>query len=85
MNRIHFKLLTPNDTIFDKNIVSCIMPSVDGEMGVLYGHEEMVVGLKEGRIIITTDSEELIYKISSGVAYIDGKSCLVMVDIANPL
>ena len=83
MNKIHCKLLTPNGTIFDQNIASCILPSTEGLIGVLYGHEEMVVNLDKGVLTIKTDSQEKSYNVSPGIVHIDGKSCFIMVDKAE--
>lgn len=85
MNVIHCKLLTPNHVIFDQNILTCTLPGIEGEIGILFGHEELIVGLKKGLITITSESKHhyKTYEVSDGFARIDGKNCIIMVDDAK--
>ena len=61
-----------------------IIPAVDGEMGVLPGHEEMIIALKEG-IIRYQDAKEEWHKaaIGQGAIQFANNRCTIVVDTAE--
>ncbi len=61
-----------------------IIPAVDGEMGVLPGHEEMIIALKEG-IIRFQDGKDEWHKaaIGPGAIQFANNRCTIVVDSAE--
>lgn len=65
-----------------ENVGVVLLPAMDyGIAAVLYGHEKMVIALDTGVIKCLSMSDTVLceYTINSGLAYVDGVSCLIVV------
>ncbi len=58
------------------------VPSVDGEMGILAGHEPMVVALAAGEMRFTADGQQQTVAVGCGFAEITGDKVVVITDFA---
>jgi F-type H+-transporting ATPase subunit epsilon len=61
MAQRHFLFLCvhPSGVIFEGNVVSLVLPTVEGEISVLAGHEAMVVELARGSLRYTDVSGDV--------------------------
>jgi F0F1-type ATP synthase epsilon subunit len=60
-----------------------VVPSVDGEIGVMYGHETIVAMLKAGQISVYDNKQNVVktFAVESGFAEMQGaEKLLVLVD-----
>lgn len=57
MNTFHIKIYEADNPFFEGNIESIVIPAIDGEYGVLAGHQNMVIAIAEGVIKFRTGSE----------------------------
>jgi F-type H+-transporting ATPase subunit epsilon len=56
MATFKFELVSPERILFSGEVISVIIPSVEGEMTVLAGHAPLVATLKAGIVFAQTDS-----------------------------
>ncbi|MBO6165533.1 MAG: F0F1 ATP synthase subunit epsilon [Eubacterium sp.] len=57
MNTFHCKIYEADNPFFEGNIESIVIPAIDGEYGVLAGHQNMAIAIAEGVIKFRTSSE----------------------------
>lgn len=81
-NQLQLKLLTPHEIVLECAADMILLPGMDGEFGVLYGHERMISSLQSGILKVHTDKDIQSIFISSGIAEISADYCYVMVDNA---
>ena len=68
--KIRLQVLTPTETKFDKEIDMVIFRCMNGDMGVLPGHEARSAALDYGIMRIIEGEEERLLAIYSGIAEI---------------
>jgi len=59
MKSFNFKLISPEETLYDGEATEVILPTKLGEIAVLADHEPLVAILVPGEIRIKTEKEEL--------------------------
>ncbi len=88
---IKVNIVTPDHLIVTMNVKMCLLPGIEGTLGVLEYHEPMIVALQSGEIICYTDfnqddyinidniKKENIKKwlINGGIAKITSDECLI--------
>ncbi len=83
MTDLNLEIISPNGVVFKGNCHMAVVPSVDGEMGVMFGHEAVIVGLKAGEVTIFDDKQNSLknFAVTSGFAEVksDG-NLLVLID-----
>jgi len=69
MSTFRFRLVTPLETLADIEITSLVLPTADGEIGILKGREHTILDVAEG-ILRVKDAEgkEVRYACGEGVA-----------------
>lgn len=60
-----------------------VLPGIDGEYGIMSGHEAMVTAIVTGEIDITVDGEVKTVAVSEGFAEIKPESVVIIVDSAE--
>ena len=81
-NFLKAEIVTPEGSLYSKNVHMVIMPGLEGEFGVLSGHVAMLVGLKPG-LVVTYDSDMQILDrifITNGFAEITKTSAILLVE-----
>jgi len=82
MKTFDFKLITPEETLYEGKAEEVILPTSTGEIGVLAGHEPLVTILVPGEVHIKTGEKELTIASCGGFAEIGPKEVKVMSDSA---
>lgn len=59
MKLFDFKLITPEETIFEGKTREVLLPTLDGKIGVLAGHVPLITILKPGEITIKSENEDI--------------------------
>lgn len=72
-------VVTPEGQAFDQPVESVRLPGVEGEFGVLSGHEVFLTALQPGMVSIDLGSEMQVAAVSKGFAEVHGDSVTVMV------
>ena len=88
MPAISFEVVTPEGLTWQEEVYSVILPSAEGEIGVLANHEPLVTIIKPGVIYIKrtpTDTPDHLEHIATagGFAEIDAKRVRVLADVAE--
>ena len=81
----HLNIITPEKKLFeDDHVVSLVVPTVKGEMGVLSGHHPVIAQLGLGAIKITlsNETEQLIF-IGSGYLEVNNNKATILADQAE--
>ena len=77
-------ILSADRTFYDGNAVSLILPSLDGELGILARHMNMVAGVVPGELRLRlADGTEQTAVVSHGLARVEENDVLVLVDSAE--
>ena len=83
--KIHLTILTPEKTLFDREVDSIVVTAHDGEMGFLPQHAPLITYLGIGELRATTGSETLHFATHNGFARMEDNNLLVLADAAeNP-
>lgn len=80
------ELVSPERLLLSRQVEMAVIPSAEGEMGVLPGHAPMVVALRGGVISVRengTESERLF--VAGGFAEVLPDRCTVLADEATPV
>ncbi|AKM82276.1 TPA: ATP synthase F1 subunit epsilon [Candidatus Berkelbacteria bacterium] len=87
MKLFDFKLITPEETIYEGKAHEVLLPTLNGEIGILAGHEPLVTILSPGEIIIRQlaekgESEEIHLASMGGFVEINNDVVKVLSDSA---
>lgn len=85
---IHLRLVTLSGTKFDDEAYEVVLPTLDGEIGVLPGHMPLISVATTGVIMVRrqprdADSARDFFAISGGVIEVDHDNLSVIVDEAD--
>lgn len=84
MNTFATQIISSDGLFYFGRLKSLVVPAVDGELGVLPGHEEMILALTEG-IIRYQDQKDVWYRaaIGRGTIQFANNRCTIVVDTAE--
>lgn len=76
MSSLNLTIANPLKVLLKETSHMVLLPTVDGEIGVLYDHIPMIVSLNFGLIKIAASTNDIIeaFYIDGGVARVDGKN-----------
>lgn len=80
---INVQIVTPRGIIWEGTAQSVILPSSEGEMGILSGHLPLTTSLKIGILRIRVDWRWLIFFVREGFAQVEGDDIIVLVNAAE--
>lgn len=85
---IKFQLVSLNGIKFDKEVYEIILPTMDGEIGVLPGHMPLISVARSGVISVRHESnhpDDMMehFAISGGAIEVSGNNLRVLVDEAD--
>jgi F-type H+-transporting ATPase subunit epsilon len=82
--RIHLEVVTPERKVFESEVDSVQVPGLDGELGILPGHTELVSELKPaGLLSYRQGDKEGEIAISGGLVEVSSDRVTVMTDRAS--
>lgn len=77
-------IVTPDETILsEKKVNSVVIPSVNGQLGVLHGHAPLMLQLSSGILKYTCGDKTEIFGLSGGFAEIYDNKVLVLAEQAE--
>ncbi len=82
-NKIRLKVVTPTRVLFDDDVDMLIMRTVEGDMGVLYGHQPLSTVLSYGALRIMQGEGEKQAAVLGGFAEITPKLVTVLSTVAE--
>ena len=81
MATFKFELVSPERILFSGDVVSVIIPSVEGEMTVLAGHAPLVATLKAGIVFVqTTESNGKEFFVNGGLVEVNQASTTILAE-----
>lgn len=85
---IHFQLVSQTGVKFDDDVYEVILPTLDGEIGVLQDHMPLVSVATTGAVAVRRDSRDAdsardFFAISGGVVEVSDNNLRVLVDEAD--
>jgi len=81
--KISLKIVTPTKTTLEAMVDMVIMQAIDGELGVLYGHEPLVTILKHGTLRYYDDEKIGYIALFGGAAEISKEEVVILADVAE--
>lgn len=76
-----FKMLTPNRTAFDGEVVSVTAPGGAGYLGILAHHAPLITTLLAGELTIRTkDGESRRYRVGKGLLKVAANEAVVLTE-----
>ena len=83
MAKLNIEIISPEGVIFNKSCHMAVVPSKEGEIGFMYGHESVVASLQEGKISIYENQNDVskTFDVKEGFAEIqDGSKLIILID-----
>ena len=85
---IHFQLVALSGTKFDQDVYEIVLPTLEGEIGVLQDHMPLVSVATTGVIAVRKDPKDAdrdreYFAISGGVIEVSGNKLRILVDEAD--
>ncbi len=83
MANLNLEITSPKGILFQGECFMTTIPSSEGEMGVMFGHESVIAALKAGIITIYDDKQAIVktIEINGGFSEVqNNKKLLVLVD-----
>ncbi len=76
-----FELVSPERILFSGDVVSVIVPSVEGEMTILAGHAPLVAALKTGIVFVqTNDNNGKEFFVNGGLAEVNASTTTILAE-----
>lgn len=76
------EIVTPEAKVYSDTIDSVVIPTVEGEIGVLPGHIPLLTQVDDGELRVTKGGSTQLLVVSGGFAQIDGDSVRVLAENA---
>ncbi|WP_428819629.1 F0F1 ATP synthase subunit epsilon [Microbulbifer sp. MCCC 1A16149] len=81
---VHCDIVSAEESLFSGLVKMVIVSGVEGELGISYGHAQLLTHLKPGPVrIIKDDGEEEVLFLSGGYAEIQPNMVTILADIAE--
>jgi len=76
------EIVTPEDRVYTDTVDTVVIPTVDGEIGILPGHIPLLTQVADGELRVTKGQETKGLVVSGGFAQIDGDRVKVLAEFA---
>ena len=76
------EIVTPEAKVYSDTIDSVVIPTVEGEIGVLPGHIPLLTQIEHGELRVTKGTVSSLLAVSGGFAQIDGDKVRVLAEHA---
>ena len=83
MQKIKFKIVTPEKKLFEQEIDQVTLPVSDGQITILPGHRSYIASLKPGEIMFKSQGVENAMATSGGFLEFNDNTLVVLADTAE--
>ena len=83
MLKFHFSLVAPERELFAGEVDQVDAPGVEGDFGVLAGHEPFMTTLRPGEVTVRDGAGSRIYTIQGGFADVTPESFTLLAEHAS--
>ncbi len=82
-NNIQLEFVTPEEIVASKPVEMVVIPGVEGDIGVLAGHSQIIVRLRPGMVCVFSNGmiEERVF-VEGGIAEISAEQCVLLIERA---
>ncbi len=82
-NKIKFKIVTPEKTVYEDSIDQLTLPTAEGEITVLPNHIPLISVLAPGELVAKAGGEEIAMAVSGGMAEVQKNEITILADTAE--
>jgi F-type H+-transporting ATPase subunit epsilon len=82
MAKLHFSIVAPERELFSGEVDQVDAPGVEGDFGVLAGHEPFMTTLRTGSVTVRSGSTTTVYDIKGGFADVTPESFTLLAEHA---
>lgn len=79
---LKLEIVTPEKEVFSDEVDTCVLPGIDGEMGILPSHAPLVTIITPGELSYTKGGETMFLAIGEGFIEVGPDVVSVMTDMA---
>lgn len=76
------EIVTPDARVYTNTIDTVVIPTVEGEVGILPGHIPLLTQVEHGELRVTKGTETVLLAVSGGFAEIEGDRVHVLAEHA---
>jgi len=76
------EIVTPDARVYSDTIDTVVIPTVEGEVGILPGHIPLLTQVEDGELRVTKGNETLLLAVSGGFAEVEGDRVHVLAEHA---
>src|SRR5215203_5935657 len=76
------EIVTPDARVYSDTIDSVVIPTVEGEIGILPGHIPLLTQVANGELRVTKGTETMLLAVSGGFAEIESDKVHVLAERA---
>jgi len=76
------EIVTPEAKVYSDTIDTVVIPTVEGEIGILPGHIPLLTQIESGELRVTKGQTTQLLAVSGGFAQIDGDRVRVLAENA---
>ena len=76
------EIVTPDARVYSDTIDSVVIPTVEGEVGILPGHIPLLTQVEHGELRVAKGAETLFLAVSGGFAQVEGDRVHVLAEHA---
>jgi F-type H+-transporting ATPase subunit epsilon len=76
------EIVTPDARVYSDTIDNVVIPTVEGEVGILPGHIPLLTQVEHGELRVTKGTETLLLAVSGGFVEIEGDRVHVLAEHA---
>ncbi len=79
---LKLEIVTPEKEIFSDEVDTCVLPGIDGEMGILPSHAPLVTIITPGELSYTKGGQTVFLAVGDGFIEVGAEGVAVMTDMA---
>ena len=80
--KIHLEIVTPEAKTFSDEVDQVVLPGVEGEFGVLPGHEPLITQILPGELVVTKNGKNHYLAVGEGFVEVQSHRVSVLTDMA---
>jgi F-type H+-transporting ATPase subunit epsilon len=80
---LKLKVITSQQLLVDEDVAEVSLPALDGYLGILPGHRELLVALGKGMIIYKRAQGEKTFTVQGGYAKVNPESVCVYTELSD--
>ncbi len=84
VDTLKLEIVTPDGIVYSEDVEMVTLPGVEGEMGILPGHVELMTQMVPGEMIVRRGGREGFMAVGGGLIEVTGQRVAILTDMAIP-